>query len=249
MSTDNVPAPLSDVPEWMKKHAGAGLQNIETEDLIIPRMFLLQALSPSVIAQNHRAGQVINSVSEEVYAMPLRVVALDCFKTRRWARPRNEGGGVMCYSRDAKVKMPGGAGPVDECAKCPNKEFREGKGKDALPLCTMSYNFPLMIEGSDMPVALQLNRSKLKVGKQLISLVAMRKGAPIFGTAFELSIKNEKNQQGEFYNFAVRPLGNVTEAEFAKAVAMAEFLKGKNVSVDEGDGEAGGDDGHEGSDY
>jgi len=92
---------------------GRGFEDgIDQEDVIIPRVKVLEAQSPEV-NENPKVfepGQLINSISKEIYSMPLRFVPI--FKYKEWIKwiPRKEGGGIewrSCDRRDPRVIKEG----------------------------------------------------------------------------------------------------------------------------------------------
>ena len=54
------------LPSYMKQYEGAGKENIERDDIIIPRLKLGQGQSPEVQAKKAEVGDIIHNITSEV---------------------------------------------------------------------------------------------------------------------------------------------------------------------------------------
>ena len=96
----NLPA-TDDLEALMRQHAGEGLDTIGVDDLLIPRLTILQGMSPQ-IAQgrpefdpNARAGQIYDVGMKEGY--PDGITVVFAYSTRAWNEwaPRHTGRGIV----------------------------------------------------------------------------------------------------------------------------------------------------------
>lgn len=192
------------------QHAGQGWEDVSADDLSIPFVNLLQALSPEVSAEpgdvefveGARAGAFVNTVTRELHENVTFVPChLDhCFV--EWV-PRKEGGGFVARHevdsdvvRDAKQRSEDGIRltiPVDG-QKLPND------------LLNTYYLYCLILddEGSEPTgmAVISFNITKLKPFRQFLTrLRTIRGGAkiPLFAHRARMGSAKTKNAAGESY--------------------------------------------------
>ena len=86
------------VPDYIKQ-GNRGSENVGTEDLVIPRLEVVQALSPALERDNPgyiegaKAGDLTNSVTRQLYGREVFVVPV--YFTKQWLiwKDREKGGG------------------------------------------------------------------------------------------------------------------------------------------------------------
>ena len=86
-----------------EEFAGAGLEEVTTEDLAIPFLRILAQLSPQVnkrdgaYVEGAEAGMIYNTVSNEAYDGEKGVLVVPCYYNRRFIewQPRSSGGGYV----------------------------------------------------------------------------------------------------------------------------------------------------------
>ena len=241
---------LSNVPDFLKGEKVLGLDGIDQADLILPRIKLMQDMSPEVQAGTHKAGELVNSLTGQNYGTKLEFVPLDKSKTRMFWQDRKDGNAVLCSSDDGKKpKDPAAAGAIAqklkmkdvpkvmaECKLCPfgNWSGEEEGDERSAPRCTSYYNFPMLIKGDSSPTALTMSRTKLKIGKKLLSLVALSgDNVSLFAKRYELTTVKEKSKLGSYFNYAIKPVGYVTEAEYKITKGLHESFKAMHVVVEQ----------------
>src|SRR3990167_122041 len=79
-----------------------GMEDFDTEDLIVPRLNLLQDLSKTVKAKTAEAGNFQNNLTEEVYPNPLDLIFISAKKTAVYLVI---GEGLKCRSNDRITSM------------------------------------------------------------------------------------------------------------------------------------------------
>lgn len=73
-------AVTDDIPEFLKKGSNRGAENVGSEDVIIPRIELIQALSPArkksdpAYIEGADEGMMFNNVTRELYGLEVMVV-------------------------------------------------------------------------------------------------------------------------------------------------------------------------------
>lgn len=203
----------------------------QREDLIIPRVKLLQALSPEVAEGGLKAGLIINSLTKEI--LPTDFIPV--FKFTNWIRfnPRDNskpgydatfGPGDIIWRSvdplDPKVRSEGSFGVNGE-----------------LPLAIKFLNFFAYFPGVTMPIIISFSKTSYKAGKQLLSLAQFTPG-DMFSRKYKLSAKQTKNDIGTFYVLNVEPAGKPSDEEYSAAESLYNNFgsKVKDIQVhEEGD--------------
>lgn len=224
----HAPQRLAEVPEYLRRQEGvppAGLENLERQDMTLPRLGIAQALSPQLSESDPkyidglRPGNFFNTITRENYGKTVQLVPLLFYKTRILFGPIDEGGGLRCQAPDNLIGIgePGGT-----CIKCPFSQFgsaRNGEGKGTA--CNQFFNYAALIvnDGSVSPEGLlvfSLKSSALKVAKDWNALIRIR-NLDIFAGVYELTSVERKNDIGRWYEPVINPAGNVTRETYEAA--------------------------------
>ena len=173
-------------PDELALQSGApmGFEDEEANDVIIPRVKVLQALSPerkdkvkvfTISTDGERTesvaseGDIINSLTKEKLNGKTFIPVFK-FNNHVWWRDRSEGGGIKCMARDGRMGQLSDGSTV-MCAQCRRCEFDNTKqGKEALPACTKYINFFGFFAGERMPIILSFSKTCYNEGKKLYSL-------------------------------------------------------------------------------
>ena len=250
-------APVGSTPDYVKRGNAEGLENVSPNDIVLPRIKLMQALSPEVTAGKFKPGDMVNSLTGLKYAGAIEFIPVLHYKSRMFWQDRSKGNAVLCSAPDGKKPIDPNAAPkiakqlkiavfpkaINNCDECPFSQFatEEDDPKDRAPKCTYYHNFPILIKGDRLPSALAMSRTKLKVGQNLLSL-AMTAGEaiPIYSKYYKLTSILEKKNNNTYYNFVIEPAGWATEEEYQHVSALCKSYKGLhiNVEVDHPDSEA-----------
>lgn len=224
----------SNLPDFLRaKGKSRGHENIDKSDLVLPRIKLLQPLSPE-IDKGFTAGDLINSLTGESYGKKMTIIPIIHFKSRIYWKEREEGGGMLCSAHDAL--HPSRTEFAPNCSMCTLKDWNNSAktAKDKAPKCVIYYNFAVLINNSPMPVALSMERTKIRIAKKLLSLAAYSGGQlDMFARKYEVITEKVKNEQGTWYNYNISPAGFVSEEEFQRAEAVYESLKDLALSVEQ----------------
>lgn len=158
-------------PDELALQSGApmGFEDEDTGDVIIPRVKVVQTLSPERKEKIANEGDIINSLTKEKLNGKTFIPVFK-FNNNVWWRDRSEGGGIQCMARDGKLGQLSD-GSTLLCAKCRRCEFDNTKqGKAALPTCTKYINFFGFFAGERMPIILSFSKTCYNEGKKLYSL-------------------------------------------------------------------------------
>lgn len=146
-----------------------GFEDEDTGDVIIPRVKVVQTLSPERKDKIANEGDIINSLTKEKLNGKIFIPVFK-FNNNVWWKDRSEGGGIKCIARDARVGSLSD-GTTLMCSQCRRCEFDNSKqGKEALPTCTKYINFFGFFAGERMPIILSFSKTCYNEGKKLYSL-------------------------------------------------------------------------------
>ena len=168
MSNEVTKATQTSVAE-VNTNTPMGFEDEDAGDVIIPRVKVIQTLSPERKDKIAEEGDIINSLTKEKLNGKVFIPVFK-FNNNVWWKDRSEGGGIQCMARDGKVGSTSDGSTV-LCTQCRRCEFDNSKtGKDSLPTCTKYINFFGFFEGERMPIILSFSKTSYNEGKKLYSL-------------------------------------------------------------------------------
>ena len=201
---------------------GLGLEEVKSSDMVIPRLSILQAMSPAVTDEDStaKAGEIYNITTSENYGRTMQFVAVGYWVSRTKWFTREIGSDVECVAPTATQGTVYGA-----CATCEFAKWTEdGSGKNIPPFCTDFKNFIMLpvLEGvpvSDSPFVLYSGkRTAIRSINRLLTALKMRKhnGAPlpIFADVWEMKAEGQEGKTGgKYYTPAFKRIRSITAAE------------------------------------
>lgn len=198
-------------------------EEIDPRDIRLPRAKLMQALSPEVVEQLHKSGQIINDLTGDI--MPSEFIPIFKFTEYVKFNPRLkndplfnsafEPGAVIWKTVDANDPK------VAECEFGPN-----GEKPTALKVLNFLCYFPEI----QMPAIVSFSKTSYKAGKNLLSLCLLSGGA-MFSKKYKLSAKSETNDSGTFFVFNVGSAGKTEEADYKVCASLFEQFRPKKIEV------------------
>ena len=206
--------------------------NIGMDDLILPRVELLQALSPSVVNDGMAAGTIVNNITKTDLGTPTLIPVTVTKNWIRW-RSRAEGGGMVWRSND----------PTDE--RVINESSWGADGSK--PLATAYLNFLCLIDGADLPSIVSFCNTSYKTGRKFFTLTKMSPGH-LFDGQYKLTAVKKTNTMGTFYVFEIALIGPSTEEQRKQAAAFGQMFAGKELNF-EAEGSAKPDTGDDGDEF
>lgn len=261
---------VAEVPEWMRQDAGKGTENIGAEDIEIPRLKLLQAISPEVEGfDGAKVGHYWHSIAEESLGDKVKVVIILVDQRYLLWKPRHEGGGILARADDGVHWNP----PNTEFEVQPVKgvktkvkwktsrtvqesglaEFGSSMPDDpnSQPAATKMYNLLVAFpERPDLGFGIvTLQRSAIKVARKLLGKMKIT-AAPSYGIVFEMSSVELEGAEGPYRNYAFKMDGFVQDPEMYKFLKEAhERFKKEGIQIkdiegaqDEGAASGGGNE-------
>lgn len=222
-----------DMPDYIKNSGGRGNEGVEMADMVIPRVELVQALSPCLkpsdpaFIEGAQQGDLFNSVTRILYGPSLSVVPVIFKKEYLIWKDRTKGGGF----RGAYPTM------ADAQARIESEEDAE-----FLQAVETAQHFVLVIkeDGTTEECVVSMNKTKLKVSKQWNSLIRIN-GNDRFSREYTLFSVDDSNEKGDFKNWGIMNKGFPEQEHYAKAEALYEAIASgaRKVVVDTTDGQTG----------
>ncbi len=207
-----------------------GFEDENQGDMIIPRIKVIQTLSPEKKDKTAEEGDILNSLTKEKLN-GRKFIPVFKFDTNIDWKDRSEGGGIKCYARDGKVGVASD-GTQHNCKACGRNEFDNTKqGKEALPKCTKYFSFFGFIEGDRIPIVLSFSKTNYNEGKKLFSLakVTMQN---MWHYGYSLTEKLMAKAGNEWFNIVVTPAGPTSDEDRAYAAELYKMFRTADLKID-----------------
>lgn len=207
-----------------------------TQDILIPRLRLMQNTSEEVGDEKFKLGDIVESLSSEKLAghdAPIEIVPIHIFKT--W---RN-------YRVDGEFKARGGklvsVTPVTaENEKQPWEGTETIDGKSVPVRRDLSYNAYVLLKrdlesNTAFPLNIVFKRTSANAGKQLVSLIYRlgMMGTPMFGKSVLLSSVKQKKDTNTYAVFEVKSGSILPKEQGEICLKWQNIVKTASVRVDE----------------
>jgi hypothetical protein len=196
------------MPAHVAAGKGLGNENVGVEDVAMPYLNLLQAMSPQVDElDSAKAGMFHNSITDELYDS---VFVINLYYSKEFAifRKRNLGGGFE------------GSFPSLEMAEAKIRDQLDNKTGDYDVVETHRHVLLLLDkEGNPVqPVIMNMSSSKVRVSKAWNAEINVKCGsADRFAAVWKLDPVRQSNSKGTFYNVGVTFAGWAPEALYNEA--------------------------------
>ena len=212
--------------------APLGFEDEDANDMIIPRVKVIQTLSPERKDKLAAEGDIINSLTKEKLNGKVFIPVFK-FNNHIWWRDRSDGGGIKCIARDGKVGNMSD-GTILMCASCKLCEFDNTKqGKEALPKCTKYINFFGFFEGERTPIILSFAKTSYNEGKELYSLakVTMQN---MWNYGYTLNEKLQAKSGNEWFICVPSAAGPTQEEDRAFGMSLYKMYREsiQNINFD-----------------
>jgi len=192
--------------------AGAGLENVTRDDIMIPRLSILQALSPQVnkrdgaYIEGAEQGSIYDNVAQAVYdgAKGLTVIPVHFRKAHlEWKADR--GGFVADHGPDSSC--------LTTLTRGSRGEYLTPDGNEVVP----TSEFIVLVvneDGSYIPASISMSKSQSKKARQwnammqrlTINVNGQSIPAASFWTAYQLTTVPEENDQGSWFGWSIKML-------------------------------------------
>lgn len=214
-------------PDYLQNNTSTrGSENVTADDLVIPRLELVQSLSPCRkktdpnYIEGAEEGMVYNNVTRQLYGTEVLIVPV--FYRKEWLiwKSRDEGGGFRgAYSTDNEAE---------------NAMVALEDGEDCA-IAETGQHFCLLIKpetGKIEEIVLSMSKSKLGVSKRFNSLIRIN-GGDSFSRVYRVNAIMEQNSKNQdYYNLTIKAAGFPTREVFDRAVKLYDSIKAGTVKVD-----------------
>ena len=201
---NNMPANYDDSVSY-------GFEETNASDIIIPRLKVINALSPERVDGTAMEGDIINSLTGESVVGKRFIPIKQYYSNIRWNPDRNADQRILCRSFDGRLGE-GEEGAL-ACQSCRKNQFDNTKrDRAAQPSCTAYINFLGFIEGNPMPVVLSFAKTNYNEGKKLLSIARSMRSS-IWNYAYYLKGVQVTKERNKWYNIQVAMAGETTAEE------------------------------------
>lgn len=212
------------VPDYIKQGTGRGSEEVKTSDMILPRLEIVQALSPiKEVNPDAREGMLFNSVTQEIigdvaYFVPVyfRVEFLI------W-RDQDQGGGFL-----------GSYPTLEQAEERKRQAVSEGENPDHLEIVDTPVHFGLRItpEGEKEQIVVSMAKTKAKVSRKWNAMIQIA-GGDRFSRVYKISSFVDENKKGQkFRNFVVQPAGFPPKAVYEECERVYASFRAGGVVAD-----------------
>lgn len=219
------------MPDWLQK-GNQGSEEVGAKDMILPRVDVLQALSPQIkksdpnFIEGGEQGKIFNTVTGKIYGDEVTFVPVMFRKEFVVWKLRKAGGGFV----DAFKTME----EANACvAQMPNPADFE--------VVESHQHFVLLLtEHGPEEAVFSMAKSKLKVSRALNTLVQIA-GVDRFAKAYKVNAIETSSDKGDFWSFKAHPVGFVDKATYDHGQGLYDLIKAGAADVDRSAGEVDAD--------
>lgn len=242
VATTNTNTALADTrPDYMKD-TERGSENVGRDDLTIPRIGLIQDLSPQhkknkpEYIEGAEPGLLFNTVTNKLYGSSLLFVPVTYIKEYIIWKDQAAGGGfcgAFASLKEAEEEFDK-QGYGGETVKV------NGVEKPAYEIVDTAQHYGMIIneDGSVEEVVSSMSKSMMKVSRKLNSMVKLA-GGDRFSRAYRIDAVEDQNSAGQdYWNINVTQLGFVSENVYKQGEKMYESISSGTRAVNYGDNAA-----------
>jgi len=217
------------LPAYMQQEGRRGSEDVGIDDITLPRIEVLQALSPQIkrndpkYIEGAEQGTIFNTISGELYGTEITFIPIVFRKEWIIWQTRKAGGGFV------------GSFPTEEEAATAYDNL-ENPDDHEINLHAINFVYVVREDGSTEEAVFSWSRSKLKVSRKLNSLVQMNPGDR-FSKAYKLRAIEEKGKKGDYFSYDIKPLSYVDEGTYQKAEKLYAAIKAGERAVAYGENE------------
>lgn len=239
------------LPGFMAEQVGLGTEALDASSVEVPRVKLMQALSPELQEYNSlKAGHFFHTLAEEDMGPNVRITPIYVDSRFILWRPRDSGGGILARADDGihwspantefHVKLKGGQEVTWKTAVTVAQSRLDQWGSSnsadssSPPAATRMFNlvctFP---DYPDLPPAVvTLQRAAIKVARRFIGKLKITR-APSFGLIFDMAAVEDRNAAGQkYWNYSFKGSGMVEDkSEYERNFEYYKYFKAQGIQV------------------
>ena len=211
-------------PSFVNQGTVRGTEHVDQSDLIIPRLELVQSLSPCrkkadpSYIEGADEGMMYNSVTRELYGTQAVLVPISYKKEFLLWKKRDKGGGfrgVFKSMEDAEK----GVALLDDA--------------EDIEITDTAQHFCLMVKpnGQMEEIVVSMAKSKLKTSRKWNSLIRIAE-VDSFAKSYKVSAVTQTNAKNQdYFGFDVAPFSFVTEPVYRRAEKLWGMIEAGQVTV------------------
>ncbi len=202
------------MPSYIKQGQNRGNENVSNDDLQLPRIDVLQALSPQInkkkdeYIEGAEVGMLFNTLTGELYPDGVGITPVSFVKR-------------FLVWVDRKKDSEGGLRSVFDTMDEAGILCSTAGDEDKLEIVATAEHLVLLDDGTE--VILSMAKSKMKVSRKFNSLVRLN-GGDRFSRRYVITTVDDKSSQGEFQNITLNNDGFPSEEIYFKAEALYEAI-------------------------
>lgn len=228
---------LMERPAWMRdKDSGRGSEEVGLNDLTIPRLVIIQDLSPQrkknqpEYIEGAEEGMMFNTVTNQLFRE--YVLFVPCYYRMEWVlwKHRDVGGGFLgAYLTQEEA--------VAAYKQQPQAGQMTSDNDPVIEIHDTGQHFGLLLdpdapaEARGQEIVISMSRSQLKPSRQFNSQIKLA-GGDRWERYYRLEPVVVDGQKGSYYNWKISQLGFVSEAVFNQAEALYEAVKSGKRDVE-----------------
>ncbi len=216
------------LPDYLRGTEGRsarGREEVQADDLVIPRLEICQALSPCrkrndpAFIDGIAEGDMYNNITRDIYGTSVILIPVAYRKEWLIWKDRQKGGGFRgAFATEAEAE-----------AELANIE----DGADCQVIDTPQM-FCLLVHpnGRAEEIVVSMSKSKAKVSRAWNSLIRMT-DMDSFARAYNCSTVSEKNAKNQdYFNFTIKPAGYPSQELYKRAEGLYEAITSGRVRAD-----------------
>ena len=212
----------AEIPEWLKK-GNAGSEEVSMKDMVLPRIDVLQALSPQIKKSDPgyipgaEQGQIFNTVTGEIYGSEVTFIPVMFRKEYVLWKLRKAGGGFI-----------GAFQTIEEA----NKALAAVQTPSDCEVVESHQHFAMILTKHGIEEAVfSMTKSKLKVSRNLNTLIQIA-GVDRFAKAYKIEAIEATSDKGDFWSFKATVAGFASKELYDKGKELYEMIKAGAADVD-----------------
>jgi hypothetical protein len=245
------------LPSHLAQYKKASIGNVDSSDRIIPRIKLIQAISPELESfPEAKSGQFWHTIAQENLGPSLKAIPIVIRKSFILWAPRSDDRGILARAMDgihwdppnAEFTVKPKGSPQQVTYRTRNTVAESGLDQfgtsipgdpNSPPAASLTYNMMwFLVDYPELSPSIIINtRSSIKPMQQLLSRIDS-KPVPHYCQIYEIGTVQQRGAEGPYFNFTYTGQGFADQAQAAYCSAMYEqFGKGGWVANDEAEDE------------
>jgi hypothetical protein len=206
-------------PGELGRPAPRGIEAGDPDDLLIPKVLLMQGLSKLVTREGKKAGTFVNSLTKEEMGTEVKFVPVVMTKYFD----------LLKMGGDGKMAFEGRTFDKNDPRLKGRRMFNEG---DLKANANSVMSFICVVNGE--PVVINFSKTSYKTGKKLYTLTQLG-GFDLFSKQYKLTVKAAHKGDNDYFEMEVEMVGEAPKGENVLAESLYASL-GKRVHefVDQG---------------